>query len=144
MSFKPRINTRSEKVAVITKEYLERKFKTKMHIAVSSRNHIMLDFDCPGKEHGCLVEALAVAKGLTEVHGGVAKVYETPHGFHVIHYKWLSWKEVKKVLETFKEAKLLAFIDRRHIEASLWRGYMTLRANQKRVVAVFKDGERVE
>lgn len=132
-----RINTFSEKVASFTKNFLEEKLKHKFSYSISTKNYVMLDFDC---ERGglfypeCFLEAEAIAKALVKEYGNTACIYRTPHGYHLIHYRHLPWKTVKKILASLLDAKKrgeLEWIDEAHLEASLRRGYITLRLNQE-------------
>ena len=138
-----RVNTRSKLQALFSKKFLEAKIQHPMHIALSSRNYIMLDFDCPQKESACLIEAEAIAKQLSAQFGGKACVYETPHGYHVVHFTWIRWDQVQKILRSLLKGindGWFKYLDKQHIEACLRRGYMTLRCNQTRKVVCYVNG----
>ena len=127
-----RVNTSSLKVATFTKNYLEKKLKYPFSYGVSSRNILMLDFDCPDKPRDCLDEAIALCKALTNEYGSECCIYETPNGYHLIFYRFLRWSTVKRILRMLLYQPF-CYLDTAHIEASLRRGYITLRLNHIRI-----------
>jgi len=140
---KIRINSRSLKVASFTKNYLERKLKYPFEYGVSSRNLIMLDFDCPEKPRRCIEEARATGRALVEEYGGDVCVYVTPNGYHLIYFRFLKWSTVKKILRRLRLAVdegVLMYLDKNHLEACLRRGYMTLRLGRQRKIWCYSYG----
>jgi len=139
-----RVNSTSPLVASATKIFLEKTFNRRFDFAVSTRNFVMLDFDCKEDALECYNEALELAKALSEKYQSKCYIYRTPNGYHLICVKWMNWKEVEKVLKAFltmiKEGSL-KYLDQRHIEACLRRGYITLRLNQRYLQTIVEFGE---
>ena len=132
-----RVNSSSKRVAAFTKVFLENKLKWKFNFAVSTRNYLFLDFDCKGEFEDCLAEAKGIAKALVMRFGGEAIIYRTPNGYHLIFKRWFSWRELQSIIKALIqgiEEGAFQYLDRAHLEASLRRGYMTLRLNQIRKV----------
>lgn len=136
--YSPRINTSSRKVACFTRRYLARRFEYPFSLAVSTRNYIMLDFDCPEDLRTAFEEARAIAEAFVEQYGGQADIWRTPHGYHLFFKRWFTWKEVRRhIASLLQDVRHGVFkcLDERHLEASLRRGYLTLRLNQLYKVA---------
>jgi len=134
---KLRVNTRSPESAVYTKYYLERKYGMKYAYAISSRNIIMFDFD--GIEEESLKEAKTIAAMLVMMWGKYAKIYRSPNGYHLIYYRPVSWKAVRRFIAFLRlkvEEGEFKHLDAKYLEAVLRRGYMTLRLNQLEEVCV--------
>lgn len=135
-----RINSSSKRVASYTKQLLEQTLQHKFDFAISTRNFIMLDFDCKNEREKCKDEVLLIARLLVEKHNGYVNVYETPRGYHIIHSTFLPWNEIRNILRALKLLEL-NYLDKNHIDACLRRGYMTLRLNQKKLVyKITKNG----
>ena len=144
MSEKLRSNTSSKLSAYSTKRYLELKLGVPFDIAISSRNHLMLDFDCGGDKRRCFDEVRMVAMIYSKEFPGFYCVYETPNGFHLISANEYTWRDIRKILESLLQGikdGIWLYLDDKHIEACLRRKYMTLRMNQIRKVAEYSKGE---
>jgi len=133
-----RINTTSEEVAIHTKATLEQSFKRKFAYAISTRNFIMLDCDDKTK----FDKFLAFCRGLALKECAKCIIYETPNGYHAFLDKFMPRDRVRRFLihlrDAIKHGKI-DFIDLAHVEASLRRGYITLRLNQIRRVAIINE-----
>ena len=141
-----RINTSSKRIASSTRRYLERKFGYGFDYAVSSSNHLMLDFDCKEEKEVCYDEVRMVCMIYTKEFPAVYYVYETPNGFHIISATEYTWRDIRKILESLlagiKEG-IWKYLDDKYIEACLRRGYCTLRLNQLRKVGEYSMGDVV-
>lgn len=138
-----RINSNSSKVATFTKNYLERKLRYKFDYAISSRNIIMLDFDCRGEFDECFKEAKALGEALVNRYGSEACIYRTPNGYHLIYFKFIRWNVIKRLIRLLIaaiEGNDLLYLDKNHLEACLRRGYMTLRLQKQRKVWCYRYG----
>jgi len=141
MSLYARINTVSKENALFVKRFLEAKTGGKFDIAISTRNYLMLDFDCDENIRECYLEAIDVAKTLNEEFNKPVYMYRTRHGFHLVVFHKMSWKLVRNYLRQFLamiNKGVLKYLDPKHIEASLRRGYITLRLNQITLLRVIK------
>ena len=141
---KLRVNTSSKRVASTTKRYLERKFGLTYDYAVSSRNHLMLDFDCKGEKTTCFTEVRMICILYRKEFPAHYSVYETPNGFHVISTTEYTWRDVRKILESLLlgiKDGIWHYLDDKYIEACLRRRYCTLRLNQLRKVAEYSVGD---
>jgi len=145
--YQPRINTSSRKVAIFSKYFMARALKHPFDLAVSTKNYIMLDFDGDDLQLA-LLEARTIGEALVDMYGGECYIYRSPHGYHLLFKKWMSWKEVRRFIAgLLQEVRKGTFksLDEAHLDASLRRGYLTLRLNQRlKVLTLRKVGERVE
>jgi len=135
--YSPRINTSSRKVACFTRRYLARRFDYPFDLAISTRNYLILDFDCVDRKEAW-EEAKMLGEVLVSQYGSQADIWRSPHGYHLVFKKWMTWKEIRRhismLLEGIKQG-VFTCLDQAHLEASLRRGYMTLRLNQRYKVA---------
>ena len=147
MAYQIRVNTRSTRVAATTRAILEKSLEYKFCFAMSTRNLIFLDFDCRDEFDNCYREVIIVGRTMVDRYGGEALVYRTPNGFHLMHTVWMDWKKIERTVRSFIvliNEGVLKYLDRAHLEASLRRGYLTLRLNQIRLVArIVRVGEEV-
>lgn len=146
MGLPVRVNTRSAKIAASTKAILEKSLAYSFTFAISTRNLVFLDFDCRGEFKECYEEAKWIGRALVEQYGSEALIYRTPNGFHLIHKRWLDWKKIQKIIRGFIaliDEGVVQYLDKAHLEASLRRGYLTLRLNQLYLVCrvINVDGE---
>jgi len=138
-----RINTASLHVAVWTKKWLEQKFNVPFGIGISTRNYIFLD--CDNREK--MMEFIEFCRGICMEFAEYGFVYETPHGYHFACKAFLSydrWRTFYALLRDrlIKHSELQEIVDLAHVEATLRRGYVTLRLNQiRRICVIYPSGE---
>jgi len=135
---KLRINSRSKKVAVYTKHYLEAKYGVPFDLAVSSRNIIMLDTDVDSEE--ALAELQAIGMALTKEFGGTCLIFKTPNGYHLVHVQYVPhrlWRQFYSLLKVAIKKGDIKYVDLAHVEATLRRDYATLRLNQEKLIWSF-------
>ena len=148
MALPVRVNTRSTKIAASTKAILEKSLAYPFTFAISTKNLIFLDFDCKGDFDQCYWEAKGIAYTLVEQYGSEALIYRTPNGYHLIHKLWMDWRKIEKIIKgllALIQEGAIKYLDNAHLEASLRRGYLTLRLNQLYLVAVVRRvGEEVK
>lgn len=139
-----RINSSSKRVIAQTRKYLEKTTGGEFDYAVSSRNHLMLDFDCSGEKRICVNDVFMTLELISEEFEINFAVYETPNGFHAIALNEKSWREISKVLKAILVGirnGVFPYLDSNHIEACIRRGYMTLRLNQIRKIGEVINGK---
>jgi hypothetical protein len=138
-----RINTASLYIAVWMKKWLEQRFGRPFAIGVSTRNYVFLDCDRKDK----LLEFVEFCRGICMELADYGFVYETPNGYHFACKAFLPhdrWRMFYALLRDrlIKRPELQEIVDLAHIEATLRRGYVTLRLNQiRRVCTIYPSGE---
>lgn len=140
MSSYVRINSTSKKVISYSKLYVEKTLNYKFDFAISTRNYLLLDFDCGSNIEECIEEAIEISKVIVDELGGNVYIFKTNNGIHLIHDVFLPFSEIKTMLKAFKLLNT-KYLDKKHIDACLRRGYLTLRLNQKKaILKVSKSG----
>ena len=138
-----RINTHSIRVALRTARLLEAVMGGRFDIAISTKNFILLDCD----DKSAIELFTEFCRGLCREYAARGFMYETPHGFHFVLLKFMSfprWRTFYRWLLRMmdEEPELEDIIDRAHVEACLRRGYATLRLVQlRRYLMIDETGE---
>ena len=139
-----RLNTKTKKMAFFLKKNMEIKTKYPWNLALSTRSYLFLDFDCPRKTKACLNEARKITKAFSRKFRCFAVLYETPNGYHAVIKKKMKWRTLRSIIAGLIEKieqKKFKYLDKAHLKACLERGYLTLRLNQIREVAIYVEGE---
>ena len=134
VEWQPRLNTASLDVAVRNLIILRRKFpEYKFTLAVSTNHYIFLDCD----DKSIMNEFVELCREICKEYQCNCYVFETPNGYHALFDRYMSparWRAAMATLLTVAEET--GIIDAKHIEASLRRGYVTLRLNQISLLVV--------
>ncbi|MBS7612481.1 hypothetical protein KEJ27_09855 [Candidatus Bathyarchaeota archaeon] len=124
MAYKLRVNTKERDTAMLTKALLQKRLQHGFEVAMSTKNLLMLDIDIKNFEW-----AYGIASSLASYFNCKTLLIETPNGYHIIVLKRFEWSDLKLWIKYFITESERLYIDKAHLEASLRRGYITLRMN---------------
>ncbi|MEM2449053.1 MAG: hypothetical protein QXT14_08925 [Candidatus Bathyarchaeia archaeon] len=136
MSYKIRVNSKSKEIAAFTKAYLERKLNYPFDIAMSTKTFLFLDVDYKNFEW-----CYGIASQLAQHFKCKCILIETPNGYHIVVLKRFEWSELVGWIKLFISESDALYLDKAHLEASLRRGYMTLRMNGLKFYEVDEYGK---